>query len=318
MVSQRIWPGNSVPNVTTIPDKWDSQWFRRFITNHLLPADPRNMAVAGGLTLTQSQSARQPPTLSTTAGAFAPGNEPFLLAVNPPDSLLTARRVFAVDTNVFAITDGGAGSTLTLGKVSGGFPNNVLAAMPTLTIKGNNTGGASTPLDLTAAQVNAILPTFTSSLNGLAPASFLLAATKSADTTKSNQTLANDADLSITITQTGTYTFEIFLAFYEAVGGTGGFQFDLNGGGATIGAILFGTSGFSNATVALAGATAANAAQAFATIQTSASSPSWCVASGQVSFSATGTFTLRWAQNTTSVNVTTLKANSFMQLVKVG
>ena len=41
--------------------------------------------------------------------------------------------------------------------------------MPSLTIKGNDTGSTSNPLDLTVAQVNAILPIFTSTLNGLAP-----------------------------------------------------------------------------------------------------------------------------------------------------
>jgi hypothetical protein len=49
--------------------------------------------------------------------------------------------------------------------------NAKLAAMPTLTIKGNNTGGSGQPLDLTVAQVNLILPVFTSTLNGLAPLS---------------------------------------------------------------------------------------------------------------------------------------------------
>ena len=49
--------------------------------------------------------------------------------------------------------------------------NSMLAQMPALTIKGNNTGGTANAADLTVAQVNAILPTFTATLNGLAPLS---------------------------------------------------------------------------------------------------------------------------------------------------
>lgn len=49
--------------------------------------------------------------------------------------------------------------------------NSNLSQMPTLTIKGNNTGGTANALDLTVAQVNAILPVFSSALNGLAPLS---------------------------------------------------------------------------------------------------------------------------------------------------
>ena len=54
------------------------------------------------------------------------------------------------------------------------FRSMILADMPSIasnTILGNNTGGTTTPSSLTVAQVNAMLPTFTSSLNGLVPAS---------------------------------------------------------------------------------------------------------------------------------------------------
>jgi hypothetical protein len=52
--------------------------------------------------------------------------------------------------------------------------NAQLATMPTLTIKGNNTGGASTPIDLTAAQVWTILGGQTT-VSGSGTSSFLLA-----------------------------------------------------------------------------------------------------------------------------------------------
>lgn len=70
------------------------------------------------------------------------------------------------------LTGGGAlSSNVTFSIAGNGVTNNLLAQMATLTIKGNNTGGASNPLDLTVAQVNAILPVFTSTLNGLVPLS---------------------------------------------------------------------------------------------------------------------------------------------------
>ena len=46
-----------------------------------------------------------------------------------------------------------------------------MANLPTNTIIGNNTGGSAVALALTPAQVNAMLPVFTSALNGLAPLS---------------------------------------------------------------------------------------------------------------------------------------------------
>ncbi len=64
-------------------------------------------------------------------------------------------------------------TTGSAGSVSGTnvITNANLAQIPTLTILGNNTGGTANVSDLTVAQVNAILPVFTATLNGLAPLS---------------------------------------------------------------------------------------------------------------------------------------------------
>lgn len=82
---------------------------------------------------------------------------------------LNANVVQAV-TNDTNVTGSIATQTLTLGW-TGTLANARLANMAATTIKGNNTGSAAAPIDLTVAQVNAILPVFTSTLNGLAPLS---------------------------------------------------------------------------------------------------------------------------------------------------
>jgi hypothetical protein len=66
---------------------------------------------------------------------------------------------------------GGSGLSIATTQLGGQV---TLAQLPTIandTILGNNSGSAGVPIALTVAQVNAILPVFTSSLNGLVPAS---------------------------------------------------------------------------------------------------------------------------------------------------
>src|SRR5271170_6496467 len=90
-------------------------------------------------------------------------------------------------------------------------------------------------------------------------------ANKLTDTTSANATLTTDAALTVPL-NVGRYNFELFLGFYEATLGTGGFQFDLNAGNAVIGAILYGMEGFATAALAVAAATAITTVQSSATI----------------------------------------------------
>ena len=79
----------------------------------------------------------------------------------------TGNYITALTGDVAASGPGSSSATIQANVVS----NSKLAQMATLTIKGNNTGGTANAADLTVAQVNAILPIFTSTLNGLAPSS---------------------------------------------------------------------------------------------------------------------------------------------------
>lgn len=106
--------------------------------------------------------------------------------------------------------------------------------------------------------------------NGVQP---VTSVTSTADTTATSNALTADAQLTLTFNETGKYAIEIFLPFYEAAVGTGGFQFDLNSGSATVGGIVFGVDGFVTGAVANAAITSVSTATTAATIATSASAP---------------------------------------------
>lgn len=275
------------------------------------------------------------------------------------------------------------------------------AQMPANTFKGNNTAGLANAVDLTATQATAQLNVFTSTLQGVVPASgggstaflradgtwsapaypvganpsatiglaavngaaatFLrsdgapalsqsitptwsgahiwqstmgatgsplvptltqvrtgLANKKTGDSTDGTGVLTADAALTVTVNEAGYYQLEVFLGFYEAVLGTGGFQFDLNAGNATVGGILVGIDGFATAALANAAITSITTVTAAATVATASAAPSWYFATGSVQITGAGTFGVRWAQNTISVNLTTLKALSYITLTKIG
>lgn len=171
------------------------------------------------------------------------------------------------------------------------------------TLLGNVAGSAAPPISLTYAQVLALMGQVT--------------AVKGTDTTITSSTaLTADPHLAVTV-ETASYAFELFLAFYEVTLGTGGFQFDVASGTATISSILWAAEGYLTAAVANPAATSATTTQNYATIATSSSAPSWVRVTGEVSFGSSGTFAMRWAQNSSSANGTTLKAKSYLSARKL-
>jgi len=131
--------------------------------------------------------------------------------------------------------------------------------------------------------------------------------------------LTADAALTVTLNETGLYEFELFLPFYEAVVSTGGFQFDLNGGTATVSDIVYGITGFVTAVFGAAAVTALNTATGAATVSGSAAAPSWFLAKGSMDINGTGTVIPRWAQNSSlGADPTTLKQGAYLKFTKIG
>lgn len=174
-----------------------------------------------------------------------------------------------------------------------------------------NWTGAHTFSSTIAASGNPLSATVTRAQTGLA-------GFRATDATSTNATLTADASLTLTFNETGSYTFEIWLPFWEAALGTGGFQFDLNSGTATVGTIVYGVEGFSTASVINAGVTSVATATAAGSIATSSSAPSWFLSKGYLKITVAGTLAVRWAQNAISANATTLMTGAYFTVTKIG
>lgn len=143
---------------------------------------------------------------------------------------------------------------------------------------------------------------------------------KSTATVSTAASLVADAALTVTCNETGRYDLDIFLSFFETTLGTGGIQFDVGGGGATLGDFKIGVIGFvGGAVAAKAGVTSSATAFSFATITTSSTAQDWVHGKGTFNVTTTGTVAVRWGQaSLLAADATNLTTGSSIILTKIG
>src|SRR5215472_1524431 len=132
-------------------------------------AAARHPALTGDVTCAAGTVATTLATVNANVGTFQgiTVNAKGLVTAAVAQGYLTANQTVTLSGDV----TGSGATAITATIANAAVTNAKLANMAANSIKGNNTGSAATPIDLTAAQVDAMLPVFTATLNGLAPLS---------------------------------------------------------------------------------------------------------------------------------------------------
>ena len=180
-----------IGNLTTIqiPEVWNKDWFAHFLQLWLAQGDFHS--AIGSITTSQLAPIAAHTVLGNSTGATAPvlalTTTQLTSLINPFSNTLSgAAPASGGGTTTFLRADGtwttpGGGGTVTSIGIGTGLAStqSPLTASGTMSlalraansIMGNNTGGTSTPIDLTATQVTAFLNPFTNVLQGVVPAS---------------------------------------------------------------------------------------------------------------------------------------------------
>jgi len=150
-----------------VPEQWDAEWYRRHFRDVLAKGDARNVIPAGGLSVTGNTD--EPATLTGSPDVATLMALPFVLTANS-GSVANERKLTGSST--VTVTDGGANGNVTLTIPDDGVTyakmQNISATSRFL---GRISSGAGDTEELTPANATSLLNTFTSSLQGLVPAS---------------------------------------------------------------------------------------------------------------------------------------------------
>jgi hypothetical protein len=277
----------------------------------------------------------------TLGAATANGNTLTILGTGPTITAPTSSAVLTVNANFGQRFQINGTNFLTIGSGGGVSILNGATSNPQLTVTAPNSASVSEgitvvagtnssdwALKLIAASSGTLLVVRGDGVVTVSKSPVLQATTSvmtglvglrtTNNTITSSTALTADTSLQVTLNETGTYRVEGVLFFSEATLGTGGFQFDLGGGAATVSSIAWSADGFATALIGAAATTSATVAQQFATISTSATAPSYATIAGTVVISVAGTFGVRVAQVASSANATTVQPNSHIILTKIG
>lgn len=175
--------GISAAAVFSIPDSWDKNWFRNFITSYLVNADIRNVASGNGITISGNVSG------NTNTGSPPSNTVIISQAPIPTDTVMgnvsgsTAVPVALNQTQLTSLVNDFTALLSGAAPASGGGSVNFLradgtwdipagsAAIPNDTVLGNVSGVSAVPVALTQAQLTTLINVFTATLPGSVPAS---------------------------------------------------------------------------------------------------------------------------------------------------
>lgn len=136
-----------------IPEQWDANWFRAFVRDVLVNADPRNAVAGPGISIEGNSD--QPATLSASEDLQQLLDENYVLAES--SSTLANARKLGGEAGVIALTDAGPGGALTIGIEPHGIRDAQLREAIALSVVGNAANAAGEVADIVASADKAVL-----------------------------------------------------------------------------------------------------------------------------------------------------------------